>query len=124
MSNEEEKKGTLVDFEGNTPALLSALNKKFEDKFKDMNLILSAVVLVLVVAVITLILMTAFMLIETFRFNSVTYREYSEKLDSIETLRETNESLMTENSEVIKTLTTQLKHILDLLIEIRASSNP
>lgn len=65
------------------------------------------------VFVITLIVMVATLLIDSFHINSTIYKEYSQKLESIEKLQKTNEILLKQvqllskqqgNREIIKSL--------------------
>ncbi len=55
--------------------------------------------------VITLVVMVATLLIDSFHINSATYKEYSQKTESVEMTQKTNEELLTQ----IKELSEQVK---------------
>jgi cell division protein FtsB len=106
--NDQKTETVSVKFPQNGTTLTPEDVKKDADsKFKDMNLIVMTVVIILLVMVATLI-------IDSFHINSATYKEYSQKTDSIETMQKTNEELLKtiqelseqakEDREVIKQL--------------------
>lgn len=77
---------------------VEAIEQKFDFYIK-------IVIGVLVVAMITMILMTMTVLVNSFHFNSVTYREYSEKLEAVKDLREVNKTqqeVIKQNQEIMK----------------------
>lgn len=88
----------VTDTKGNS---LSSFKANVEGKFKDINYILLGVVLILIVMVATLI-------IDSFHINSVTYREYSEKIESLNILkdqnRESQELILQQQEQIIKLL--------------------
>ena len=67
--------------------------KEANSKFKDINYMLFGVVMVLLIMVATLI-------IDSFHFNSATYKEYSQKTESVETIQKTNENLLKQVQEL------------------------
>lgn len=67
------------------------------------------------VALLTLIFMTATMLLDAWHFNSAVYEEYSEKIDTLESIQKNNEMLLEQNKqnqEIIIELQTQIKELL------------
>jgi len=76
---------------------LSSFRGVVEARFKDINYIILSIILILLVMVATLI-------IDSFHVNSVTYREYSEKIETLNTLKNQNNQLIKQikdNQEVI-----------------------
>ena len=61
--------------------------RETDRKLKDINYILISVILILLLMVATLI-------IDSFHFNSVVYKEYSQKTEFVETVQKTNETLL------------------------------
>lgn len=95
----------ITDTAGNS---LSSFKENVEGKFKDINYILFGVVLILIVMVATLI-------IDSFHINSATYKEYSEKIDILNSLRENNDELLQQNKQNQEVILQQQVQIIDLL---------
>jgi len=92
---------------------LEAYDKhEIDAKFKDVNIVLIGVILVLLIMVATLI-------IDSFHINSATYKEYSEKTDLINFLKESNEELLKENKNNQGLIIEQQNQILNLLDKIK-----
>lgn len=81
---------------------ISRLNSRIDQ----MNLVVLTVVVILLVMVATL-------LIDSFHFNSATYREYSEKLEILESLRKQEEYLQRQYLENQTILMKQQEEILN-----------
>ena len=109
--NEEALNGTLTKGEGS----ISSWPKGIEDKFSKIDDLLLAVIIVLVVMVVTMIFMVATLMIDAWRFNSATYREYSEKIDTLNSLQESNSSLTEQNVRNQELIIQQQTQILELL---------
>lgn len=110
MNNEEKKlENTNPQFVTDTSGdSLTSFKGLVEAKFKDVNYILLGVVLILIVMVATLI-------IDSFHINSATYREYSEKIETLNVLRNQNKELLEQNKENQELIILQQKQILKLL---------
>ena len=83
---------------------IETINKKLDNFF----LILFSVGFVFV---ITLIVMVVTLLIDSFHFNSATYKEYAEKTDAVEATQKINQQLLEQNAknhQMIIDLATQL----------------
>lgn len=85
-----------------------AVKKEADSKFKDINYILLSVVIILLVMVATLI-------IDSFHFNSATYKEYSDKTQSLESVQKSNNLLLEQNKQNQQIIIDQQKQILDKL---------
>ncbi|OGT07474.1 MAG: hypothetical protein A2X78_03215 [Gammaproteobacteria bacterium GWE2_37_16] len=68
------------------------VQKDTDSKFKTVNGLLLSVVMVLLFMVATLV-------IDSFHFNSVTYKEYSQKENSIEQMQKINQELLEQNKK-------------------------
>ena len=90
------------------PDPLETVNKKLDKFFY----VLFSVGFVFVV---TLIVMTLTLLIDSFHYNSATYKEYSQKTESVETTQKTNEALLQQ----IKDLAEQNKKNQEIIIELQ-----
>ncbi len=66
-------------------------------RFERFEYIMMTVIAVLVVSVLTLLFMVATLLLDSLRFNSATYIEYSKKLETNEILLQTNKSLLKDS---------------------------
>ncbi len=73
------------------------------------------VVSVLVVAVLTMIFMVAGLLLDSFHFNSMAYREYSDKVETLESAQKSNAILLESNKKNQQTIIDQQMHIQELL---------
>ncbi len=84
----------------------SQLKDEFNLKFKDINYILLTVVVVLLIMVATLV-------IDSFHINSATYKEYSQKTDSVSTIQKINEQLLDQNNKNQKLIIELQQQILN-----------
>lgn len=89
---------------------ISAMDAKdyTDKKISNMNLFISAIIVVLLIGFVQLI-------IDSFRFSSVTYKEYSEKIESVESLNNTNKELLEQNKNNQDIIIEQQKNILKLM---------
>ncbi len=81
-----------------------SISPKIEERMNRQEGLIYAVVLVVVIMVVQL-------LIDSFRFSTTAYKEYSEKLGSIETTHQINKQLLeqnTKNQELILDLQKQI----------------
>lgn len=84
------------------------VKKEADSKFKDINYILLTVVVILIVMVATLI-------IDSFHFNAATYKEYSDKTNSLESIQKSNKLLLEQNRQNQLLILDQQKQVLDKL---------
>lgn len=98
--------GTLTKGEGSLSA--TELKNYVDKKFDSVNAVLLGVVVILLVMVATLI-------IDSFHINSATYREYSEKIDTLNSLKDENASLSEQNIKNQELIIQQQVEILKLL---------
>lgn len=78
--------------------------KDIAEKF---DFYIKIVIGILVVAMITMLFMTGTLIVDSLHFNSATYREYSEKTETLNTLQETNKTqleIIKQNQETIREL--------------------
>lgn len=81
------------------------VKKETDSKIKDINYLILSVILILLAMVATLI-------IDSFHVNSATYKEYSQKTESVETTQKINQELLDQNKknqEIIINLVEKLK---------------
>jgi hypothetical protein len=67
------------------------------------------------VFVITLIVMVATLVVDSFHFNSATYKEYSQKTESFDSAQNTNKELLNQNIKNQQVIIEQEKQIQQLL---------
>lgn len=67
------------------------------------------------VFVVTLVVMTITLLIDSFHINSATYKEYSQKTEINEMAQEINQKLLDENKKNQELILKQQKQIIELL---------
>lgn len=92
-----------------TGGLLNVYSKDETDaKIKEVNFVLLGVILVLLVMVATLI-------IDSFHINSATYKEYSQKTESVEQTQKINKELLEQNKKNQELILEQQRQILQLL---------
>ncbi|MEE8131922.1 MAG: hypothetical protein V3T98_02660 [Candidatus Paceibacterota bacterium] len=68
-----------------------------------------------VVFVITLLIMVATLIIDSFHINSATYKEYSQKTESVEMTQKINQELLEQNKKNQELIIKQQNQILELL---------
>ena len=82
-------------------AIISESTKQSEEKvekgLKNTNWLMGAVVIVMVIGFLTMLAMTATLIIDSFHFNSTIYKEYSSKYEA-------NNMLMEENKNMVETI--------------------
>ncbi len=95
---------------------LSAPQINFPDPYEDLKrkneYQTNVIIAVFVVALITMIFMGATLVIDSFHFNSATYKEYSQKTEVLSQLNETNKQLLEQNKQL-------QQQIVDLFSEIK-----
>lgn len=87
---------------------LSNFKQEVNKKLEQMNLALFTVVIILIVMVTTL-------LIDSFHFNSTTYKEYSDKIQTLNSLNETNNELMEQNKKNQDLILEQQNQLINLI---------
>jgi len=87
---------------------ISTFKKETKERFKEINTVLIGVIVILLVMVATLI-------IDSFHINSATYREYSEKINTLNSMKEINSELLKQNKENQELILKQQNQILELL---------
>ncbi len=107
--NGKIEKGTPKELKIGIFDPVGEINNKFD-------LYIKFVVGVLLVAVITMIFMVSTLILDAFHFNSATYKEYSEKIDALDILQKSNQSLFEankQNQEIIIQQQMQIKKLLE-----------
>lgn len=87
---------------------LSTFKDAVDKKFIHFNILL-------VTGFIILLVMVATLIIDSFHFNSATYREYSEKMQALDSLQDTNQTLLEQNKKNQELILQQQSQILQLL---------
>jgi len=109
MDNNKSQIEIPIPDPGKTSDLTAeAVKKEADSKFKDINYLLLAVVVILLVMVATLV-------IDSFHFNSATYKEYSQKEDIIERMQKINQELLDQNKKNQQIIIEQQKQIWRLI---------
>lgn len=98
----EDKKLTK---DGNLP---SYPKNEIDNKFKDVYYFFAGIIIILIVMVATLV-------IDSFHFNSATYKEYSNKIESVDNILKTNQELLNQNQNNQQIILEQQKEIKALL---------
>jgi hypothetical protein len=102
----------VIKAERQTGGVSGYTKEETDAKLKDINYILIGVVIVLLIMMVTLIVMVATLLIDSFHINSTTYKEYSEKIDNLNYLRDENSNnqkiIVDQQSEIINLLKSNL----------------
>lgn len=112
MSEEPKITFTNLDSSKNSkPAI--RLPVDYSDLLKKFEFQTNIVIGIFVVAFITLVCMVGGILIDSFHFNSVVYKEYSEKTTMFDQLETTNASLQTQIQQNQELILNQQKQILN-----------
>jgi hypothetical protein len=100
---------------GTAPVSGGYSKQETDAKFKDVNYVLTGVIVILLVMVATL-------LIDSFHINSATYKEYSNKIDDLNTLRDSNRQLFEQNRQNQELILKQQDQIMDMLTKQHGST--
>ncbi|MDP2703848.1 MAG: hypothetical protein Q8P01_01350 [bacterium] len=111
---EENKKFTPAEAAIITESA-SRSERLINEKLKNVNWLMAGVVIVLFVAVITMLLMVGGFLLDAWHFNSAVYRDYSGKIDTLETIQKSNQLLFDSNKQNQEIIIEQQKQIKELL---------
>lgn len=82
--------------------------KDIDDKFTAVNILLFTVVIVLIIMVATLI-------IDSFHINSTIYKEYSQRNENMENIKNMNDGLIEQNIKNQEIIIEQQKQIQEIL---------
>jgi large-conductance mechanosensitive channel len=86
----------------NIPENAALTSTEVKNRFDKIDKILVTVVVAVVIALISIIIAVIGVFLDQMRFNNVTYREYSQKAESIEVTQKTNEALLTHIQELLE----------------------
>jgi hypothetical protein len=89
-----------------------------EDIAEKFDFYIKIVLGVFIVAFITMLIIVGTLIIDSFHFNSVTYKEYSTKLETQSSLLESNEFLLEMNKQNQELISKNQKQIEKLIIKI------
>ena len=97
--------GTLIQ-QGDipTPQVSAPVPPQVQNKLDDIHKVIVAVVIVLVVAFVTLLVAVIGIILDSQRFNSTLYKEYSDKINTNEMLLKTNKELLERNEDLLKNI--------------------
>jgi len=84
-------------------------------KFEQIDHILLSVIIVLVLSMIAIIISVIGLFLDQIRYNNAAYREYSEKIGVLNSLRDSNNELLEQNKKNQEIIINQQKQILELL---------
>lgn len=91
--------------------LLGEINKKFEE----IHQVISGINIIVVLSLVAIIISMIGIFLDQMRFNSVVYKEYSDKTKSLELIQESNKILLEQNKQNQQIIIDQQKQILDKL---------
>lgn len=91
--------------------LLGSIDKKFQELYQ----VITGINLVVVLSLMAIIISVVGLFLDQMRFNSVIYKEYSDKTQSLETIQENNKLLLEQNKQNQQLILNQQKLIQDKL---------
>ncbi|HRX17215.1 MAG TPA: hypothetical protein P5123_12940 [Spirochaetota bacterium] len=103
-----ENTQNTIRFENKDVSVLGKAKDYTDKKISTINLFMSVVLVVLVLGFIQLI-------VDSFRFSSVTYKEYSEKTEMVESINNINKELLEQNKSNQQLIIDQQENILRLI---------
>lgn len=80
----------------------SGIQSSMEKRVDRMDGVVYGIMIAIVLAIIAVIISVIGLFLDQMRFNNQVYREYSEKLKSVETTQKINENLLKELKDVSK----------------------
>lgn len=93
----------------------SKLGCDMEKKFEKIDGIIFGIVLVLMFSLIAIIVSVIGLFLDQMRYNNAAYREYSEKIQMLDSSKEVNNELLQQNKQNQKIILKQQNQILKLL---------
>jgi len=107
-----ESKSDEPQIEVEDPRSFIGLYDPVKDIASKFDFYIKIVIAIFVVAMVTMLISVGTLTIDSFHFNSATYREYSEKIETNDTLLKAvkqNQELILKNQKAIEGLTDKLK---------------
>lgn len=97
-------------------AVISESAKRSErminEKLKGVSWLMTGVVIVIFIGFITMIFMVGGLLLDAWHFNSAVYKEYSDKINTLESVQKSNEMLLKENLQNQQNIKNLMEQIL------------
>ncbi|MEK9165982.1 MAG: hypothetical protein AAB525_03975 [Patescibacteria group bacterium] len=84
-------------------------------KFEKIDQILFGVMLAVVLSLVAIIVSVTSLFLDQMRYNNAAYREYSEKIQTLDSAREANNELLKQNKQNQELILKQQNQILELL---------
>jgi len=78
---------------------LSGMPPEVKNRFDKIDSILITIVGAVVIALISIVIAVFGIFLDQMRYNSIFYKEYSEKVDTLDSLKEINIELLKQNKE-------------------------
>lgn len=115
MSKKGSKLGVIaqeISLNRGTADLISPILQR---KFERIEQILAGVGIAVVMGLIAIIIAVVGLFLDQMRYNNAAYKEYSEKIESLEELKESNKMLLQQNSDYQELILEQQTQIIELL---------
>lgn len=93
-----------------------AFKNSVKKRFEKIDNILFGVITAVVVSLVAVVISTVGLFLDQMRYNNAAYKEYSQKIESVETTQKTNEVLLKQIQELIEQ-SKQDREIKKLLIK-------
>jgi hypothetical protein len=94
---------------------LGVLKDHFDKQFNKIDKLLFAIVTSVVVSVAAVVITAIGIFLDQMRYNNAVYGEYSQKVQSVETVQATNQSLLDQNKQNQQLIIDQQNQILEML---------
>jgi hypothetical protein len=88
-----------------------------KEKFEKIDQVLFGIIIVLILSSIAIIVSVIGLFLDQMRYNNAAYREYSDKIEVVNTTQATNKQLLEQNKENQDMILGQQKLLLELLGE-------
>lgn len=96
-------------------APLAGMPPDVKNRFDKIDTILVTVVAAVVIALISIVIAVFGIFLDQMRYNNIAYKEYSQKIESVETVQKTNEALLKQ----VQDLSVQDKKNQELIIGLQ-----
>lgn len=94
-------------------AQVTGMPAEVKNRFDKIDTILMAVVLAVVMALISIVIAVTGIFLDQMRYNNAAYKEYSEKIQTLDSLKNSNSELLDQNKQNQELILKQQKQILD-----------
>lgn len=98
-----------------TGGKISGMSPEVKNRFEKIDNILFGVITAVVVSLVAVIISVIGLFMDQMRYNNAAYKEYSEKIQTLDSVRDSNSELLEQNKQNQELILKQQSQIFELL---------